>query len=531
MIQGLRNTFFLPSFVEERNQLVTRNFQKFRGPAVSALALILGVAAGCGSSGIAGTQGGNGPIQGESTLVTVVASSTANDQLARFSLFLNSLTLTNKAGTSVTVISAPQQVEFMHLNGSAEPLLTVSVPQDVYTSATATVGAASFTCAVLQNSSDTTATYAYGYTTNAQVTTNLPEPLTVEGGTMAVTVNLEVSQSATFPASCYFDGIAPFSITPTFNLAAMTVGAQPTNTNNGRMTGLEGLVASMGGAANSFTVDSADGTNAFEISTSGSVVNSAATVWSVTTNSSTVFQGIANLAGLTAGMPVDFDGELQPDGSVVATRVAVADADTTDLTVNSGPLMEVEAAYPLLYQVNRESEGSEPLVAGWPMYNYESTTFATWGGLTNAPSLPFPASFSGENMVAGQMVSITSHATAVQPWPTVVPAATVTLMPQTVNGTVSAVGTQGSFTTYTVTLASYDVFPQFAVQGGQTTLLTNPQQIVVYTDQNTQVLSAGAVSAGNVARFTGVVFNDNGTLRMDCTQVMDGVAVGTLDSP
>jgi hypothetical protein len=69
------------------------------------------------------------------------------------------------------------------------------------------------------------------------------------------------------------------------------------------------------------------------------------------------------------------------------------------------------------------------------------------------------------------------------------------------------------------------------VQGGQTTLLTNPQQIVVYTDQNTQVLSAGAVSAGNVARFTGVVFNDNGTLRMDCTQVMDGVAVGTLDSP
>jgi hypothetical protein len=45
----------------------------------------------------------------------------------------------------------------------------------------------------------------------------------------------------------------------------------------------------------------------------------------------------------------------------------------------------------------------------------------------------------------------------------------------------------------------------------------------VYADQNTQMVNAGSVSAGNVARFTGVVFNDNGTLRMDCTQVMAGV--------
>jgi hypothetical protein len=33
-----------------------------------------------------------------------------------------------------------------------------------------------------------------------------------------------------------------------------------------------------------------------------------------------------------------------------------------------------------------------------------------------------------------------------------------------------------------------------------------------------------APSAGSVARFTGVIFDDNGTLRMDCTQVSSGVA-------
>jgi hypothetical protein len=32
-----------------------------------------------------------------------------------------------------------------------------------------------------------------------------------------------------------------------------------------------------------------------------------------------------------------------------------------------------------------------------------------------------------------------------------------------------------------------------------------------------------APDAGSVGRFTGVVFNDNGTLRMDCFQVMAGV--------
>jgi hypothetical protein len=75
-----------------------------------------------------------------------------------------------------------------------------------------------------------------------------------------------------------------------------------------------------------------------------------------------------------------------------------------------------------------------------------------------------------------------------------------------------------------VELAPYDLFPQFAVQAGEPTLLTNPQTVVVYADTNTQVVGVAAPSAGSVARFTGVIFNDNGTLRMDCTQVSAGVA-------
>jgi hypothetical protein len=38
------------------------------------------------------------------------------------------------------------------------------------------------------------------------------------------------------------------------------------------------------------------------------------------------------------------------------------------------------------------------------------------------------------------------------------------------------------------------------------------------------MLNSSALSVGGVFRFYGLVFNDNGTLRMDCAQVNDGVA-------
>jgi hypothetical protein len=47
---------------------------------------------------------------------------------------------------------------------------------------------------------------------------------------------------------------------------------------------------------------------------------------------------------------------------------------------------------------------------------------------------------------------------------------------------------------------------------------------VVYADSNAQMLSSSSVSVGGVFRFYGLVFNNNGTLSMDCAQVNDGVA-------
>lgn len=485
------------------------------------LALSTAVIAGCGSNGTPGSGGNStGPVPGESTQVTLVASSAANDRLTAFNLFLNSLTLTTDAGKTVSVISSPLNAEFIHLNGGGEPLLTVSVPQAQYVSATAVVGAASFDCEVLQSNSMTSSTYAYGYTPDAQVTVNLPKMLTIDGKSMTLALQLQASQSASFPSQCWdTSGLNQFEITPTFTLSAPTLSAQPTNWTNGKLVGLEGTVAAVNGS--SITVNSNDGAG-YEIEMPNhNAVNSNAIAWTVATNSSTAFQGTGNAEGLTAGMPVDFDAILQPDGSLLATRFAVSDPDTTNLTVINGPILQVTSSIPVIAAVATYMQGALQPVSGGQYLRYGNASFGIEGGMTNLSSLPFPASFSANNMVAGQMVSMTSHSTTLQPYPVYVPLTTVTLMPQAINGTVIGATTQGGFTEYTVQLAPYDIFPQFAVQPGQTTLLTNPNQVVVYADANTQVLATPA--AGSPARFTGLIFNDNGTLRMDCSSISGGV--------
>jgi hypothetical protein len=97
-------------------------------------------------------------------------------------------------------------------------------------------------------------------------------------------------------------------------------------------------------------------------------------------------------------------------------------------------------------------------------------------------------------------------------------------VPQTINATVAATAIDGSFTTYTVELAPYDLIPNLAVQAGQTTVLTQPGTVVVYVDSSTQQHNTSPLAVGSVLRFNGLLFNDNGTLRMDCGQVNDGVA-------
>jgi Domain of unknown function (DUF5666) len=472
--------------------------------SIIAIVLATAFASGCGG-------GPKGPTLRGNTTVVVLASSTANDQLVEFPIALKNLTLTSQSGNTVTLFSGPLSAEFIHLNGTVEPVATATIPQDTYASATAT-GATAPVCVGLQSPPSPGAIFIDGSVSGSgasSVTVNLPAPIEVRGTAMGLLLNLQVSQSAPFSGGCVQN--LSVAISPVFDLTPVMITAQPTNSTNGKVLGLEGVIASTTQTGTGFTVTAPIG-----------YWNDNPPTWQVSTNDATVFQGISGSSGLSTGMPVDMDVALQSDGSLMASRVAVYNTDAANLSLSIGQVILAGSSQSSVDGLTTQAVGNVPGMDD--EFGYGNATSQISGQFTNLQNLPFVATFNAASTVAGQNVVITSNAPLVDGFPPLpLPLATMTLMPQTINGTVSAVSTSGGFTTYTVTLAPYDLFTELAGQPGQPAL-TSPNAVVVYADNNTQMLNSSSISVGSVFRFYGLVFNDNGTLSMDCAQVNDGVA-------
>jgi hypothetical protein len=477
------------------------------------LLLVTALAVGCGGNSGTGSTSGSTSVSTFSgnTSVVLLASSTANDELSAFSLSLTALTLVDQSGKSESLLSAPVSDDFIHVNGNIEPLVTVSIPQGIYTSAQVTVDSAVPACEA-ENSGTLYVNGALGsIRTGTALKVNLPQPITVTGTAMGLVLNLQGSSSTPFSGGCPTTFPNFQTLTPAFNLTPITISAQPTSSANGRMPGLLGIVSAVSAGGSGFTAQSYDSENAvWPVS------------WQISLNSSTAFQGISDASRLSVGMPVDMDVNIQADGSLLATRVAVPDTNTSSLEVVYGPVLRVLPAgiYPPYIDSFVLGKAAYPGTTGSGFFGIGNSTFQVSGQFKNLQNLPFTPVFGAANMVDGQNVFISVHGSS--PFPT--PAATVELLPQTINGTVTAVSSAGNFTTYTVSLAPYSLFPNLAVQPGQTSLLASPNTVVVYTDSTTQRLNSNSIGVGGVFRFYGLIFNDNGTLRMDCAQVSDGVA-------
>jgi hypothetical protein len=52
-----------------------------------------------------------------------------------------------------------------------------------------------------------------------------------------------------------------------------------------------------------------------------------------------------------------------------------------------------------------------------------------------------------------------------------------------------------------------------------------PNNVLVYIDSNTQKLNTQPLAIGSAVRFSGLLFDDNGTMPRDCSQNNNGVAV------
>ncbi len=467
------------------------------------LSPILIYLAACGS-------GAGSSLHGSTTAVTVLATSTADDRLTQFTMGLTGLSLVSNTGKEVPVITSPIYTEFIHLNGENEPLLTANVPQGTYTSAIASVGFSILDCVMVSQQGGLNGIgLSTGNVRPKKVAISLPNP--IEIGSESTTILLNMFARPSSSEGVCDKGIADFAVAPTFNLTqpAKSVGA---------INNLQGIVQAVNGDE-SFTVSSIDGPNLSINGSSGTTEVASAPQWQVNSTASTVFQGIHDASSLVAGQPVDMDVTLQ-HGLLAATRISVYDTNTSNLSLFSGPLLSANSLTAPVLAWARIGIGS-PQYLGMTPFSLTGAQFGISSAFTNLGELPFTAEFDASRFTWGQAVEVTTH----QPLYSnnYLPVTTITLLPQTVNGAVQAISTNGNFTEYTISLASYDLFPQLALQWGQSTHLDSPDIITVYVDKNARLQTAVPVAVGGIYRFNGLVFNDNGALRMDCARISDGV--------
>lgn len=488
----------------------------FRFSVLLATVSLISLTTGCGG-GVAPSP----PVETlhGNTQVVLLLSSTSNDRWTYYDLSIENISLTNRAGKEVTLFSSSGHAqEFLHLNAASEPLATVSVPQAVYTSASVAYTLPTIGCMSISSTGGFEADF-YSTMTNgpASVTINFPSPITISGTAESLLLNLQVPQSTdlTECLSSSSGTVPPNTEVPVFILAPVPIVSQPTNISNGKESGIAGRTVSVDAAGNALSLNSNEGS---------AIPGGDIPPTTFKADAYTTFQGIGGLSDLLAGTFVNLDAAIQPDGSFLATRVEVPDASATNMWI--GPLAAVYGSQGSLtaYGWMEQGDDLDTRPSFTLRYSFDaSTSFRISGRFSNPQGLPLTPAFNASSMFAGQNVAIGSGAipaTAAGGYPL---ATTITLMPQTLDGTIAGASSAAGYEVYSLQLASYDPIAVLTGVQGQSTSLANPNMVQVYVNGNTQILGSSPLQVGGVARFRGLLFNDGGNLRMVCLTVSNGV--------
>jgi len=209
---------------------------------------------------------------------------------------------------------------------------------------------------------------------------------------------------------------------------------------------------------------------------------------------------------------------------VLATRLEAPDP--------AAPMLSVAPVILTYFQVN-QLLNAQVQALGCSSYNgppwcvgvFEftpNTVFKVSGQAKNVRTLPFIADFSTATMLMGQNVSVFTN--GIVNARSIETASTLVLTPQTIDGGVMQAVASNGLSVYTVVMAPYDLIPTLQQASfGTINRVTNPTNVYVYVDGDSKVLTSRPVAVGDVLRFRGLIFDDSGTLRMDCLQVNDGV--------
>ena len=440
----------------------------------SSLTLAAGLLSSCSNSVAPGAVTS---VTAATATVPVLITDAPSDQLAAFTLTLNTIVLTDSAGKTASILPSPATIEITHLNGIQAPLVTASIPQDTYTSATITFSNPQITYI---NSSGTPVTVTPTLTTTSFTFTFPGSGFTVNNTSTSLLVDLLAGPSVAISGTTV-------TVTPTFSLKPVPPAtAAPPSGQNG--TGMQQLATVVSVSGTSVTLEPASGPN-----------------FTVTTNSSTLLlgPGFTSLSDLTAGELVQVSFIVESGGVYLATSIQIPPtppAGQPPANLLSGPVTSVASGSFKMVVVQGLGPAvpvSATAVSTFTVTTNSSTVFAITPQFVSLTGLPFTPSFTSANLTAGQSVGVVTSSitgsTAV--------ASDVYLVPETVGGTVTAIATAGNYTAYTLTLNTGSAF----------TSLSGASTITVYTSTATApppgVTAPPAIAVGSNVRFNGLIFN------------------------
>lgn len=455
-----------------------------------ALAIIGGlVACGGGNTGPAPVTT---PTSAAKTVVQVNMGDAPADWMLAFSMNINSLALTGSNGT-INAVSSGTTMEMMHLMGTMQPLALVSAPQGTYTSASISISSAT----VMYMDPVTKSVVHKTITGPISATITFTSPIAVGSTPMAIGFDLDLANSVTMDSS------GNPKMNPVFHV---TSGMQGTGNaldpSNGGIQHMMGAVSSTSG--NSFSMTSIQAAQAFTFAT----------------NSSTSFDNITSMSMMTSGMLVFVDASMQPDGSLMATKVqSMMNAGGV---MSSGVITSVTglpATQLMMVAQNGAGTGmmSSAFAAGASVNMSANAVFQINQGETDLSNLPFTMTFDARHIYAGQSVmpvsssgmGTSSGVMGGNPMAGTIASTGVTLEPQGLSGVLATAITSVSRTSFMLALPSDCAF----------TTLTGATSITVYQQPGTIISGTLPIAGGATVHVFGLLSMDAGQWKMVAARI------------
>ena len=443
--------------------------------AVSALMAVLAACGGSYNTPKPTTTNPSTPSQA----VVVGITDGPGDRIVAFTVTINSIDLLTSTGTKVSLVSTPTTVEVSHLAGTTLTLGHATVPQGTYTQAAISIS----------NPSISFIDPATGQTvkkslpiSSLSVTVKIQPPLIVGSTAMAETFDLNLFGSVSIDAS------GNVTFTPQFGERHQEVPDNDQNAFDGELDHAVGTVKSVTGT--SFTA----------------TFNGSQTL-TFATNSTTQFQGVSGISGLTAGMLVVVEAKTQSDGTLLATQVKVVMANATNAQEVDGLVTTVTGTPATQLQVVVQGEEGSMMTSSSVGSTVNiavssSTAFRFDSDGVNMSGLPFTPTFNSSTVHAGQRVEVHSSSGSGG----TLTAGEVDLEQQAVRGTVSAI----SGNTFTLTVAPDS---SLAMTAKVTT-------VTVFRQPNTD-MDGTTLANGATVTVRGLLFLDGGTLKLVATHMGD----------